>query len=179
MERIGRRRRLRTALPVVLPLAAAFLAGPGAPAQVPGSGGEPFTPHREAQDAISRLRSPYCPGLMLEVCPSPQAAVLRDSIQMLAAEGWPADSLVEWMLANHGEEWRALPRREGAGLWAWIVPPAALLLGLAAVIVALRRLRRRRKEGADEPRRAGISPADQERLQEALREMEESEEPLL
>ena len=30
-----------------------------------------------AEDAISKLRSPFCPGLMLEVCPTASAAALR------------------------------------------------------------------------------------------------------
>ena len=75
-----------------------------------------------AQRAIEQLRSPYCPGAMLEICPSDQARLLRDSIYDLAAAGWTTEQLVEWMLANHGEEWRALPRRSGAGLWAWLAP---------------------------------------------------------
>jgi cytochrome c-type biogenesis protein CcmH len=82
-----------------------------------------------AERAIGVLRSPYCPGLMLEVCPSEPAQRLRDSIHDLAAEGMAAGDIVEWMIERHGEEWRAVPKRSGAGLWAWIGPPAALLLG--------------------------------------------------
>ena len=97
----------------------------------PGEGqGEAYLPHPEANEAIGQLRSPYCPGLMLEVCPSPDAAILRDSIEMLAQEGWESQQLVEWMIANHGEEWRAIPKTRGTGILAWILPPAALMMGL-------------------------------------------------
>lgn len=151
-------------------------------APVPQSGGEaragegPVRPHPEAERAISRLRSPYCPGLMLEVCPSESADLLRDTIQMRAAEGWEADSIVEWVLANHGEEWRAVPRTEGSGLWAWLAPPAFLLLGLGLVLVALRRLRGPFvAAGAGAPR-PEVSDEDRERLRSAIREMEEREE---
>jgi cytochrome c-type biogenesis protein CcmH/NrfF len=108
--------------PLVL-LLAALLVVPGlAPAQERGA-------RAEAERAIGLLRSPYCPGLMLEVCPSEPAKLLRDSLHDLAEQGLPAADIVEWMVARHGEEWRAVPKRSGAGLWAWLGPPGALLLG--------------------------------------------------
>ncbi len=127
-----------------------------------------------AREAISQLRSPYCPGLMLEVCPSGQAEMLRDSIRMLAQEGRSADWIVEWMIANHGEEWRAVPKRSGTGLWAWILPPLALLLGVGVVAAKLHSLRSRADAAV-----AGtgeLSDADRDRLAAALREWEHAEE---
>ncbi|MDE2973340.1 MAG: cytochrome c-type biogenesis protein CcmH [Gemmatimonadota bacterium] len=127
----------------------------------------------EASDAISRLRSPFCPGLMLEVCPSHEAEALRDSIQMLAENGLDADSLVEWMIASHGEEYRAFPKRDGVGLLAWAMPPAALLAGLGLVVVALRRLKGAGKaaEGA-----ARLTEEERDRLDAALAQLEATEE---
>ena len=126
-----------------------------------------------AQDAISRLRSPYCPGLMLEVCPSEQAELLRDSIRAMAAQGTAADDIVEDVLARHGEEWRAVPRKSGVGLWAWIATPLVLLLGVLLVVARLRRMR-----GGAEPAPApagGLSAEDRERLQAALADHEGGE----
>jgi len=132
----------------------------------------PHTPHPEALEAIDRLKSPYCPGFMLEVCPSPNAAALRDSLDMLAREGWSADSLVAWMLANHGDTLSALPPARGRTLIAWIVPPVAVLLGIGAVVVALRKLRR--PPGGAPPQQ--VSEDERHRLDEALRELEAEEE---
>ena len=122
-----------------------------------------------AQSAIGELRSPYCPGLMLEVCPSPQAELLRDSIRDLAAAGKSKNELVAWTLERHGEEWRAVPRRSGVGLWAWIVPPLALL-GAGAWLARRGWSLRRTGPPAAAPRE--ISPADQARLEAELRELE-------
>lgn len=135
---------------------------------------EPVQPHPDGDAAIDRLRSPFCPGLMLEVCPSPQAKLLRDSIQALAWAGAPADSLVEWMLANHGEEYRAVPRAAGSGLWAWLMPPLALLGGLIIVALLLQHIRSRR-EGGEEPQRE-LSTEEESVLRAALDELRESEE---
>lgn len=127
----------------------------------------------EAEKAIEQLRSPYCPGLMLEVCPSPQAGALRDSIRDLAQEGRTSDELVEWMIARHGEEWRGVPQRRGRGLLAWLVPPLALL---AAGAVVVSRLRRDRADSvASAPAADSISDADRERLAAAMREMDDNE----
>src|SRR5687767_7299807 len=44
----------------------------------------PTVRHPEATKAITRLKSPYCPGFMLEVCSSSGGAALRDTIEGLA-----------------------------------------------------------------------------------------------
>ena len=110
---------------------------------------------------------------MLEVCPSFEAEALRDSIQMGAVQGLSADSLVEWMIAGHGEEYRAFPKRSGAGLLAWVAPPFALLMGLGLVVIVLRRLRGRVPAAAGA---GGLTDDERARLDEALAELEAMED---
>ena len=154
-------------------------AGIAAQAQneVPPEGEGPQVRHPEAAEAIDQLWSPYCPGLMLEVCPSAGGAALRDSLQQLAEEGRSSQELVDWVLANHGEEYRALPEREGAALLAWLGPPLAVVLGIGVVLVVLVRMRARRAEtvpGAPESREP--SEDEERRLREAMKELDEEEE---
>ncbi len=136
----------------------------------------PLEPHPAADEAIARLKSPYCPGQMLEVCTSYTGALLRDSMQAMAREGWTTDELVDWMLANHGEEYLAYPAASGAGLLAWLVPPAAIILGMLVVVAALRYMR----QGAPpvEAASAELSPEEEDRLREAMKEMDSAEEPV-
>jgi cytochrome c-type biogenesis protein CcmH/NrfF len=126
-----------------------------------------------ADAAISRIRSPYCPGLMLEVCPSTQAEGLRDSIRVMAAQGQSAGAIVEDVLARHGEEWRAVPKRSGAGLLAWLILPMALVVG---GLVLWGRVKVMRTQG---PARAAadgpMSDEERARLAAALREFEQAE----
>ncbi|MGD2122435.1 MAG: cytochrome c-type biogenesis protein CcmH [Gemmatimonadota bacterium] len=135
---------------------------------------EPMQSHPEGDAAISRLRSPYCPGLMLEVCPSPQAKMLRDSLQAMAHAGAPADSIIAWMLATHGEEYRAVPEARGSGLLAWLVPPAGLLGGLLLVLVVLKHFKKREEPEATPSQ--PISEEDESILAEALQELKAAEE---
>lgn len=129
---------------------------------------------KTADAAISRIRSPYCPGLMLEVCPSAQAEALRDSIRLAAAQGQSAKGIVEDVIARHGEEWRAVPRRSGAGLLAWLILPLALVVG---GLVLWGRIKVMRTQGparaaADAP----MSDEERARLEAALREFEHAED---
>lgn len=117
----------------------------------------------EAEAAIGELRSPYCPGLMLEVCPSPEAAALRDSIYVLAEGGSRRGEIVDWVLARHGEEWRGVPQKRGAGLWAWAIPVLVLAGGAAWVIARLRSTR-----GTGEPPAPSAPLADEERERVAV-----------
>jgi cytochrome c-type biogenesis protein CcmH/NrfF len=127
-----------------------------------------------ARRAIGQLRSPYCPGFMLETCTSSAAAALRDSIYDLAEQGVPSGDIVEWMLDRHGEEWRAVPQRSGAGVWAWVIPPLALLAGLAIIVGWLRSSRS--AEEARPPVDSRLTDTDREELAHALREWQDAGE---
>ncbi len=143
--------------------------------ELPPDGSGPTPRHPEADEAIDQLKSPYCPGLMLEVCPSPGGAALRDSLQELALQGRTSEELVDWVIANHGEHWRALPKRSGMSLFmAWLVPPLGVLAGLGLVVVALRKMR----SNAPRPAMAEgpLSDEEEARLREALRELDAEEE---
>ncbi len=168
---------------IVLLLSLLLLAD-GLHGQIPeGMEGSAFRPHPEAERAISQLYSPFCPGFMLEVCTAQASIALRDSIQYLAYQGMNSDQLVAWMLSNHGEQYRAVPLRSGSGLWAWLLPPLALGAGVFVVVLALQRLVRGRREDeateSAEPALAGraVSGEDEERLRNAIREIELSEDP--
>lgn len=160
-------------------------------AQIPEGVDGTFRPHPEAEKAISRLLSPFCPGFMLSQCPASESLALRDSLQALALQGWNAEALEAWMLSRHGEEYRAVPKRSGLGLLAWVFPPLALLAGLGLLGTALRRfLRPAGAEGATgdaalAPAMAGAAtgsalPSSEEeaRLREAIRDLEFSEDPV-
>jgi len=104
--------------------------------------------------------------------------MLRDSIQAMAEAGMSADSIVERVIRQYGEEWRAEPLAKGMGLWAWLLPPLALLGGVGVVGVILARRRRNGEPGRLEADPgSGVAPQDEARLKQAMKEMDEAEEP--
>ena len=155
-------------------LLALVLAAIPAQAQKPPASGETMEIHPEAKAAIDRIKSPYCPGMMLEVCTSSGGAMLRDSIQRMAERGLASDSIVEVIIGEYGEEWRAEPLRSGTGLYAWLFPPVILVGGLTVVALVL--ARRRQVERAvpeSEP-----DPEAEARIKAALKVLDEEEEPV-
>lgn len=170
---------------LLLLLAGGLVAAEGLPAQIPEGMEGRFQPHPEGRDAISRLYSPFCPGFMLEVCTSQSAIALRDSIHGMAYLGATSDEIVEWMLANHGEQYLAVPGNRGSALWAWVLPPAALAAGAGLLLWALFRFNPTRARanasgggvGREEAALKDPSREDEERLRAAIREIELSEDP--
>lgn len=123
---------------------------------------------RAAQQAMSRLRSPYTGSHTVDMCPS--AGALRDSIRVAVAGGQSPDQVVEDVIGRHGEHLRLLPKRSGAGLWAWIIPPLVILAGAALIAVKLRG-----RQSTLPPASAGtakLGDADRERVAAALRNWE-------
>jgi cytochrome c-type biogenesis protein CcmH/NrfF len=150
---------------------------PGAQALPPGREAAPpreTTVHPEARKAIEELWSPYCPGLMLEVCPSSGGVMLRDSIDRMARSGLAADSIVELVLAEYGERYRAQPRATGFGGLAWLVPPVVLGIGLA--VIGLFLARRRRGSPRSIPVE-GPTAAERERVAAAMEALDADEAP--
>jgi cytochrome c-type biogenesis protein CcmH/NrfF len=171
-----RRSRAPLAALALLATSALALAAASAGGQTPPPTGETLMVHPEAKAAIDRLKSPFCPGEMLAVCPSSGGAMLRDSIQRMAEAGLSADSIVSVVLREYGDEWRAEPLRSGTGLWAWALPPAAFVLGFGVVAVVL--ARRRRAPAAIAPEAPPTDPEAEARLRAAMKEVDEAEEPV-
>lgn len=128
-----------------------------------------------AREAMMQLRSPVTVYHTLDMCPDPAAAALRDTVRLAAQRGDTPDRIIEDVVARRGERLRLAPRQEGVGLWAWLAPPAVLLLGVFVVGAKLRRLRR--TEGPYTPAEATpLSSEERASLDAALKEYEGAEE---
>jgi cytochrome c-type biogenesis protein CcmH/NrfF len=119
----------------------------------------------EASRIFNSTMSPFCPGLLLSNCPSPQAGVLRDTIRAWLATGVPADSIRAVLFGAYGDEVRAAPRASGFGLLAWVVPGAVLVIGAVGLGWWLRRATRRAPPGPVPP---GLAPEEAARLEREL-----------
>lgn len=92
-----------------------------------------------SEQLAHELMSPYCPGRSLTECPSPQATELRLWIQSQERAGVPREQVEARLFEQFGDQLRHGPRAEGWGLWAYLVPAAALAAGAVLVFVFLRR----------------------------------------
>jgi cytochrome c-type biogenesis protein CcmH/NrfF len=134
-----------------------------------------------AWQLIATLRSPFCPGLTLESCPSWQAESLRADIRRRMADGESANHVRQALVLAFGQPILGEPTWDGFDLTGWLMPSALVGLSAAVLVAALCR----RKPVVADPRHPAFVPAVQElpaaerlRLEELLRrELTESEEP--
>lgn len=79
--------------------------------------------------------SPFCPGRLLNDCPSEKAGQLKQDIREMLAKGKSKDAIFSELISTYGEAARAAPQKKGFGLLAYLAP--LFFLGLGFVIVRL------------------------------------------
>jgi copper(I)-binding protein len=85
------------------------------------------------------IMSPYCPGLTLASCPSPQADSLRKAIAVRFESGESVTAITESLVAHYGPSVRGTPAFEGFGVAAFVVPVLLLVGGGLFILRWLRR----------------------------------------
>ncbi len=110
----------------------------------------PATAHAAPEDVANavaqEVMSPYCPGVTLHDCPSSSAQEMREEIAEWARSGMTKDDIMARLEDEFGSSIRAVPRGSG-GLFAWLLPALALLVGAAAAFFLARRWSGRRPVG--------------------------------
>jgi len=120
-----------------------------------------------ARAIYNDFMSPYCPGLLLADCRSEAATELRREIRTQLAAGVPERNIRDRLEAHFGEKLLAAPHARGLGLVAWLVPFAAIGLGLVGMLLWLRTQRPR--PAPHLPSADAINPALWARLEHELR----------
>lgn len=96
----------------------------------------------------SRLRCPVCQTVSVADSPSEQARDMREIIAQQVAEGRSDEEIFGYFAASYGEWVIIEPPARGGTLALWLLPPAALLVGLLMAAGRRRRGRFRRQRTA-------------------------------
>lgn len=88
-----------------------------------------------ADEVAERVSSPYCPGLLLIDCPTPEGAALRADIASQVAAGSTNRKIDAWLVENFGEAILGRPR----GALAWGVPFVVLVAGALFIFLSWRK----------------------------------------
>ena len=117
----------------------------------------------EVTAVAAQLRCVVCQSLSVADSPSEMAAQMRQVVRERLAAGETPDQVIRYFADKYGDWILLAPPRRGFTLLVWIVPPLAVLLGLA---IAIRRLRgwTRRAPAAPAP----IDAAMRERIRAEL-----------
>jgi cytochrome c-type biogenesis protein CcmH len=119
--------------------------------------------HR-ATTMYQQVLSPFCPGRSLNDCPSSKAAELKDQMRDRLAQGEAPEAIIEAVIAQYGEQYRAVPRFSGVGMFVWLIPLSFVVLG---GLVALK-VSSGRKGAKSAPVQPPLSPEVQRRVEEEL-----------
>jgi cytochrome c-type biogenesis protein CcmH len=137
-------------------------------ATAPSSG--PSKANTEAQAIFREVMSPFCPGLTLADCPSPNAFTMRGDIEARLAKGESRDAILDELVTKYGTQILADPSDTPIGSVVWGVP--FVLSGLAAIGLAVF-LRRATRTHEEPPALAAAGPPGiRERLEEELAELD-------
>ena len=119
----------------------------------------------EAQVLFREVMSPFCPGLTLADCPSPNAFDLRKDIQARLERGESRESIVDALVSQYGTELLSDPSDTPIGRVVWGVPFLLAVLAAGVLAIFVRRMTR----GQQVDIAAGAEPAAvRERLDEEL-----------
>ncbi len=150
---------MRLALSVVAALVLALALA------APAGAAEPRTTLPDVEDEVMCVTC----NAPLNIAESPQAEQERDLIRELIAQGLTKEQVKERLVVEYGEDVLALPRDDGMGVAAYVVP-ILVVVGLLALLALLvpRWRRGGRAASATQAAAPDASPADLRRLDEDL-----------
>jgi cytochrome c-type biogenesis protein CcmH len=96
----------------------------------------------EAQVLFREVMSPFCPGLTLADCPSPNAFDLRKDIQARLERGESRESIVDALVAQYGTQLLSDPSDTPIGRVVWGVPFLLAVLAAGVLAIFVRRMTR-------------------------------------
>ena len=121
-----------------------------------------------ARDVFNTVMSPFCPGRLLNDCPSASAGELKNKIRSELRSGKSKAQVLEEVYGTFGSELRAAPENKGFGTLAWWTPVAFVLAGAIVIGLWLKRSQSK-KEAAEAGAPAPVTPEMQRRIDEELR----------
>jgi cytochrome c-type biogenesis protein CcmH len=105
---------------------------------------KPTVPVTDDQvNAIAKqLYCPVCENIPLDVCGTQACAQWRDLIRQQLSQGWTADQIKQYFVAQYGDRVLGTPPARGLNWLVYIVPPLAILSGAFILFRAFRAWKR-------------------------------------
>ena len=128
------------------------------------------TPQFSEEQLETEVMCPVC-GTRLDLSHSPAANQIREFIEEKRQAGWTKQQVKDALVAQFGQRILATTPTSGSGLFAWVVPLAAGIVGVA-VVAGLVVVWRRRPRAEPEPAAVPLDDEARRRVDEALRDFE-------
>jgi cytochrome c-type biogenesis protein CcmH len=128
------------------------------------------TPQFSEEQLETEVMCPVC-GTRLDLSHSPAANQIREFIEEKRQAGWTKQQVKDALVAQFGQRILATTPTSGSGLFAWVVPLLAGIVGVA-VAAGLVVVWRRRPRAVPEAAAAPLDDDARRRVDEALRDFE-------
>lgn len=92
------------------------------------------------QEIAAEIRCPVCQGLAIADSPSEMAQNMKGQVRALLARGYTETQILSYFERSYGQFVLLKPKFQGVNSLVWMLPVAALILGIAIVVVKMRRL---------------------------------------
>lgn len=114
--------------------------------------------YQEAQRIAAELRCPVCTGQSLVESNSDVAQEMRAKVLEMVRQGKTRQEIIDHFVGQYGDWILNSPPARGAGLVAWLVPPAALVIGALVLVWFVRRRQPRPHDAGGGPSTASGTP---------------------
>ena len=98
-----------------------------------------------------QLMCPVCDGQTVDQSNAQVSLDMKEVIREKLRAGESEDEILDYFSARYGDAVLASPPTSGFSAVVWIVPPAALLVGVALLVLVMRRMKKRD---------TGVEPSD-------------------
>ncbi len=153
-------------------LLSAFLISLGSPSErALAQSADPSSITDDQVNAIAKsLYCPVCENVPLDVCGTQACEQWRNVIRQKLAEGWNEAQIRQYFVDQYGDRVLATPPPRGLNWLVYVVPPAAILLGIWVLIQAFRSWKRPLPVSPDSPIQPDNLPAEVvQRIEEELK----------
>ena len=106
-----------------------------------GAGPEIPDLDRRAAALNKTIMCPVCPGESIDQSQNPLALQMRAVVGEKLSDGWSERQIKDFLVERYGPSVLLEPPTAGFSLAAWIVPPLAFALAIAALLLTLKWMR--------------------------------------
>ena len=118
-----------------------------------------------------QLYCPVCENIPLDVCGTQACAQWRELIREKLQQGWTAEQIKAYFVQQYGERVLATPPPKGFNLLVYVLPPAAILIGVFILYRALQAWQQGSPASVDTEPKGSLTPDE---VDEYLRQVEEA-----
>lgn len=98
---------------------------------------------KTTQEISDNVMSPFCPGLTLSSCPSPQAKELKLEIQSWLTQGYSKEAAINKLKISYGDKITGLPKTSSFfGIILSFMPYIFFLLGIVLLLYTLKKMKK-------------------------------------